>query len=378
MCQWTSTRIRNSILVFSFSFCTAVEATYSIVATDAITRQVGGAGATCLPSDDVFNALYLSAPNRSVLHTQGLLLERNGPIVTTTVEMMEGGESIDNILAKMLELDTADFNGFRTDKLRQYGMADFNTNSHGGYTGDSLQSIYDDVLEVKNTEQVDLGVDRKDEGADSMARGRYSYHAQGNVVAEETVTSISDGFLGGEDKGIQYCDMAARLMAAMFSVVQAGLGDMRCINDHGGVSASGAFLHIDNPNGTELIHINIVGDGSFEPVEKMRQEFLVWRDNNPCPVTDDEPPGDQVSMESNVNATAPTKHVIQDSSCNENPCPVGTTDDGTPGDQASTESNDNTTAPTKPAILASSCNGMNVVFAMLLGTSVFIMLFVTN
>mmetsp|Transcript_10700 Transcript_10700/g.19218 ORF Transcript_10700/g.19218 Transcript_10700/m.19218 type:complete len:178 (+) Transcript_10700:3-536(+) len=170
--------------------------------------------------------------------------------------MMEGDESIDNILTKMLELDTSYFGRFPTAKLRQYGMTDFNTNSHGGYTGESLQSVYDDVLEVKNTEQVDLGVDRKDEGADSMVRGRYSYHVQGNVVAEETVTSISDGFLGGEDKGIPYCDMAARLMAAMYSVVQAGLGDMRCINDHGGVSASGAFLHIDNPDGIELIHIN--------------------------------------------------------------------------------------------------------------------------
>mmetsp|Transcript_10700 Transcript_10700/g.19219 ORF Transcript_10700/g.19219 Transcript_10700/m.19219 type:complete len:111 (+) Transcript_10700:550-882(+) len=110
----------------------------------------------------------------------------------------------------------------------------------------------------------------------------------------------------------------------------------------------------------------------------MRQEFLGWRDSNPCPVTDDEPPGDQVSIESNVNATAPTKHVIQDSSCNGNPCPVDTTDDEPLGDQASTESNDNTTAPTKPAIRASSCNGTNVVFAVLLGTSVFVMLFVTN
>lgn len=273
----------NGILVFSFWFLATADATYSIVSTDASTRQVGGAGASCVPSDDVFEALYLSVPNRSVLHTQGIVVD-NEIVVSTAREMMEGGESIDDILTKIREVDTADFGGFPIVELRQYGMADFNTNSHGGYTGGSLQTVYDYILEVKNTVQVDMGFDRNDEDAGSMIRGRYSFHAGGNVVAEGTVPSLSDGFLGGEDEDTQHCDMAARLMAAMDSVVQDGLGDMRCINDHGGVSASSAFIHIDDADGTELIHINIVGDGSFEPVEKVRQEFLAWRASNPCPV----------------------------------------------------------------------------------------------
>lgn len=276
-----------SLLLLSLPLFTIVEATYSIVSTDLKTRQVGGAGASCVPSVDIFDALYWSAPNRSVLHTQGQIFKIE-PIAEMAVEMMKNNDSIDDILTKMKESDELGFfYSLLFDhpivELRQYGMADFNTNSHGGYTGKSLETVYESEG-IENTEQIDVGVDRNDEDADESIRGRYSFHAQGNVVAEDTVTSLLDGFIGGDEDVIYQCDMAGRLMSAMSRVVERDLGDMRCINDHNGTSASGAFLHIDNADGTELIHLNIIGDGSFEPVEEMREEFLEWRKSNPCPV----------------------------------------------------------------------------------------------
>ena len=71
-----------------------------------VTRQVGGAGASCVPSADIFDVLYLSAPNRSVLHTQGWKLERNSTIVKTAVDMMDTNQPIEDILGEMKELDT--------------------------------------------------------------------------------------------------------------------------------------------------------------------------------------------------------------------------------------------------------------------------------
>lgn len=263
------------------------EATYSIVATDAYTRQVGGAGASCIPNGDIFDALYLSAPNRSVFHTQGLLLERNSTIVMTAIDMMQtDDDSIGDILAKMRELDTEPYlmseDGSVTMPkvdLRQYGMANFHVNdSHGGYTGSSLQEVYDDIFQIKDTVQIDKGAGRSNNDEDS---GRYSFHAQGNVVKDGTVDSLYDGFVEGGD-GSNICDMALRLMAAMDKVLKDGGGDMRCINEHNGISATGAFLHIDEADGKELIHINIVGDGTFEPLEKLRQEFFAWKEGNPC------------------------------------------------------------------------------------------------
>ena len=102
-----------------------------------------------------------------------------------------------------------------------------------------------DIMGIDNTKQIDIGMDRNDDGTD----GRYSFQAQGNVVAEDTVQSLFGGFTG-EGNGAKYqCDMADKLMAAMAKVVEAGLGDMRCINDHNGVTSTGNFLHIHNPDG---------------------------------------------------------------------------------------------------------------------------------
>lgn len=295
-------------LILSSLLLTVAEATFSIVATDAVTMQVGGAGASCVPSADIFDVLYLSAPNISVLHTQGWKLERNSTIVTTAVDMMDTNQPIEDILGEMKELDTESFVGlFPLVELRQYGMADFSTNaSTGGYTGQSLETMYD-IMRIDNTEQIDIGMDRNDDGTD----GRYSFHAQGNVVAEDTVQSLFDGFTGEGDGAKYQCDMADKLMAAMAKVVEEGLGDMRCINDHNGVTSTGAFLHIDNPDGTQLIHINIVGDGSYDPVEAIMQDFLKWRENNPCPVNsaDDSIPDNEASSTPELSQLIVTKNL---------------------------------------------------------------------
>ena len=62
--------------------------------------------------------------------------------------------------------------------------------------------------------------------------------------------SLFGGFTGKGDGAKYQCDMADKLMAAMAKVVEAGLGDMEYINDHNGVTSTGTFLHIDNPDGT--------------------------------------------------------------------------------------------------------------------------------
>jgi hypothetical protein len=100
----------------AFHATTLVEATYSIVATDLVTRQVGGSGATCLPERSVFDALYVSEPNRSVLHTQGLLIPHDSPIVLNARELIKNETPPDEILDAMLEQDAGNLTilGFRS------------------------------------------------------------------------------------------------------------------------------------------------------------------------------------------------------------------------------------------------------------------------
>ncbi len=258
---------------------TVVRGTYSIVATDATTRQVGGAGATCLKGRDIYEALYRSVPNSSVLHTQGLLVARDDPIVTTALDMMQkNNESLNAIMEEMQDLDK---NSIVLDdspliiqnvQLRQYTIANFT--SQAGYSGGRLAFLWE-YFGYGTSEVVNVGYD--------LLNGRYTYRAAGNVVKVGTVDSMQNGFENQDDQfNFGLCDMAGKLMTAMYRVADGGYGDDRCLNADG-TTATGAYLHIDNANGTEFIHINIIDPiMPKEPVEELKKQFLEWRKQHPC------------------------------------------------------------------------------------------------
>ncbi len=273
-----STLWATGILFILHSLCTPfATASYSIVATDSKTRQVGGAGGTCL-ADDIYGAFYLSAPGNSVLHTQGWLLSRDDEIIVTAVDMMNKGESPDKVLGAMKALDTGSAR-FQVEsetksvpevEIRQYAMADFSSTE--SYSGKSLNSVFE-FLGCPDSEVADVGnIDSND---------RYNFHAIGNLVKTGTVNSLQNGFEDQNDEfGFGTCDIAGKLMTAMYRVVDGGFGDVRCLE---GRSAAGAYIHVDNLDGTPYIHINEVdSDGNKEPVEVLKDEFLEWRKGNPC------------------------------------------------------------------------------------------------
>jgi hypothetical protein len=265
-------------LFVAVAFCATtlvVEATYSIVAADLATRQVGGSGATCLPGQSVFDALYVSEPNRSVLHTQGWLIPHDSPIVLNVRELMKNETPPDEILEAMLEQDVGFFRaldvfgipGFGSipeANVRQWGLADFEASA--GYTGDQLDFVYEEILGILGTIQQDKG----------GVHNRFQYHAQSNIVVNGTNERMQEGF---ESPPVGFCDdLPGRLMAGLYVGGSLG-GDVRCDP----VSASGAFLHVDNPDGTEYLHIEIVGDGSVEPLDELAGSYFKWREQNPCP-----------------------------------------------------------------------------------------------
>ena len=275
-------QVRDAVFLFIF-FLPLARSTYSIAATDKVSRQVGGAGAACLPNNDVFRVLYVSAPNSTVLHTQGLLMEdRDDPILSKATNMMQKGdyEELGDIFNAMQILDTREYSFFDADEtqqstnrfnLRQYGIADFD--SHAGHTGKNLSHFFES--KGYNSVQSDGGM--------TSVSDRYNYHAIGNVVKYGTVTMLQRGFENQlDDFNVGICDMAGRLMAALKSVSDGDFGDVRCLEQNNKTSAAGAFLHIDNADGTQSIHINIIGDGTSEPIEALQKEFDIWRANNPC------------------------------------------------------------------------------------------------
>ena len=278
-----------SFLLFLMTQVQIASATYSIVSTDATTRQVGGAGATCLPDRDIYEVLYHSVPNRTVLHTQGRLLDRNDTIILKAMDMMQQNEneSVNDILSAMLASDSYTFSlqsgeTYFGRQLRQYGIADFD--SHNAHTGSKLTELWEKIPPLYYDGMIVEGNEETDQGG-KFGDDRYIFHAMGNVVKTGTVKSMSNGIqsLNNDDYDYGVCDMAGKLMAALQSVSDGGYGDVRCTDDdEKGYSASGAFLHIDNPDGMELIHINVIGDGKEEPVEVVKNAFREWRKDHPC------------------------------------------------------------------------------------------------
>jgi len=188
---------------------------------------------------------------------------------------------LDAILQEMQDLDQGSFPlneavNIPNVALRQYTIANFT--SQVGYSGAGLFGVWA-YYGFGSSELVNEGKD--------LLKDRYMYRTAGNVVKVGTVDAMQNGFEDEDDQfNFGLCDMAGKLMTAMYKVADGGFGDDRCLN-FDGTSGTGAYLHIDNADGTEFIHINVIDSNPKEPVEELKERFLEWRKLNPCNSTCD-------------------------------------------------------------------------------------------
>ena len=187
---------------------------------------------------------------------------------STIQEVFESMQEYDELKnASMIEYD----NYWEADG-RQYVMADFE--SSAAFTGSNL-GVFANEIEVE-----DIGIVFGE-------NDRYHAHAAGHFVEFGTVAALIEGFQNAEDFsytwGGQTDDLAGRLMSALWNVVvsEKQLGVERC-REVFGVTSSGAYLHIDNPDGTTLLHINIAYTdlNGIDPADTIYGAFFEWRGNN--------------------------------------------------------------------------------------------------
>lgn len=304
-------------MFFAGPFLATVEATYSIAATDLATRQIGGAGASCVPEVSIGDALYQVKPDAGVLLTQATVIAPNSTAVTTALEQMGSVLPLD-ILNNMNALDNATeisqiFFGteeYRDFEFRQNAIVDLN-GAFAGWTGGAIAPLY---------EAYDLPGTTQEHAGDVVENGRYSYSAQGNVVTNMTVPAMQEGFEG------EGCDLAERLMNAMLAVSSSGAGDDRCIRDDfqpvgiSGVPAAGAFVKIQREDGGYVINLDIKGDGSVDPTIELKQQYDAWRANNPCPT--DTAPTDSSPTDSSPTDAPPTDPAPTDPPAPTEPAPT--------------------------------------------------------
>jgi uncharacterized Ntn-hydrolase superfamily protein len=240
------------VIALALAVSPLAEATYSIVATDSATGQVGGSGTSCVGSMSVY-VIYGSAPGHGGVHAQSFVNE-------------DGRDEA----ARLLGLDTApvDIIDAITDpgfdwmaSRRQYGVVDL-SGLAAGYTGSDNGDYADDVQGTIET---------------------YTYSIQGNILTSAAVLDQAVAAFEGEG-----CDLAERLMLALEAGAVGGEGDSRCTP--GGIPSDSGFIHVDLEDGTEYLHISVEGTAPTSPLLSLRSQYDAWRTAHPCDETVEEEP----------------------------------------------------------------------------------------
>lgn len=228
--------------------------TYSIVAVDTVTGEVGGAGTSCLGGGDVF-VIYRAVPGRGALHAQARYDEAQRD---RAAELLGQGESASDVLAVVTRV-SADPNV----ALRQYGIVDIAGHALG-YTGSRTTAFAGDV-----------------QGTTSG----FAYSVQGNILTSRAVLEqAASAFEAGG------CDLAERLMRGLRAGADRGEGDSRC-TDHG-IPADSAFLQVERGKASsaregDYLALHVESSGNENPLPLLQGELEAWRSDHPCPVKPD-------------------------------------------------------------------------------------------
>ena len=229
-------------LIPSISFS---QDTFSIIAVDPETGEVGAAGATCLfgESNGLINIISSIIPGKGGVISQAYVCVPNINMTNATT-LMELGYSPAQIITWLNNNDSCNAGNYQ---YRQYGIIDFDESGNvrtAGYTG----NLADDYKEDR-------------QGA--------TYSIQGNILLNQSVIdNMEYNFLNTEGS------LAEKLMAAMQGANFPG-ADERCLDE--GTSSATAFLVVynsdDSPNQPSL-EFNIVSQPpGIEPIDLLQEMF---------------------------------------------------------------------------------------------------------
>ena len=233
--------------LFFISFCiltfsTVAQDTFSIVAADSVTGEVGSAGASCVDMfttgfpNDFLGELF---PGVGAINTQAAYDQTNQ---ANARKRMNAGDSPSQIMSW---LSSNDVNG--NPSQRQYGAIRLINGSPktAGYTGSGCPNYKGHIAGV-------------------------NYCIQGNtLLGKKVVDSMEARFK--REKG----DLACKLMAALQGAKMVG-ADSRCASN--GTSSLFAFLKVSKPTDTFgnpyfLVSVRTRDNARVEPIDSLQKVF---------------------------------------------------------------------------------------------------------
>ena len=280
----------STVLVLLLFFLDPTRATWSILAIDKRTHQIGSALATCLDKDatpadaaNILTSSFAATPCRGAILAvaQANVQDSTGPTQSVGAPLLEAdygkvpeAQAIINAMVTNLadpgsivfqtsENSNNNGGGNNNDILlplfdiRQYGVVTYSdTDPVASYTGPQLSFLYE-AFGVEDTEEVSLTAESDD----------FVVSAQGNIVAPGTVAATMDAFLtyngtistAGSNNNINTTDscdnntprddFAERLLYSLKQGYSAtGIGDVRCVGHPASKGAVLAYLKILDPS----------------------------------------------------------------------------------------------------------------------------------
>lgn len=219
------------------SFFSLMYGTFSIVAVNPYTGEVGSAGASCIAGSIIISDVH---PGNGAVHTQSYWHSGNQNLA---MNYMNLGYSPEQIIDSLVINDIQNNPG-----VRQYGVVDLvNNGRSSAFTG---ENCYDYKGHITGQ----------------------TYSIQGNILlGEEVIQQIEYNFLNTNGS------FSKKLMSALQGANISG-ADTRCLES--GTSSLSAFIRIANPNDSSNdlfldLNINNVSTG-IEPIDLLQDQFTNW------------------------------------------------------------------------------------------------------
>ncbi len=250
--------MKKHLPTFLFIFLATIgliaQDTFSIMAVDPETGEVGAAGASCIDDGDcggcggviIINDLI---PGRGGMNSQAYACIPNVNL-QNGIAQLEAGDSPQEALDYVLANDACFSQGF-DPTYRQYGIVDLDP-----ATGDPRSVAYTGS--------------NNDPYANHLTGPNYAI--QGNILlGQEILDSMEARFLSTEGS------LAEKLMAAMQGANVPG-ADTRCLNED--VSSLSAFIRVAQPGdtlGTYYLELNVKETPfGVEPIDSLQTLFDSW------------------------------------------------------------------------------------------------------
>ncbi|MCH7761313.1 DUF1028 domain-containing protein [candidate division TA06 bacterium] len=217
-------------------FAEPVGATFSIVAIDPSTGEVGSAGASCIANSQIINDPIGAIGS---INTQAYYRSDNQQYAHSLMELgLSPQEIIDSLIVN-------DAQGNPT--IRQYGIVDL--------VGGGRSAAY-------------TGVNTSDWKGH---RTGTTYAIQGNILLDSTIVESMEVIFN-----LTPGSLSDRLMAALEAAKVPG-ADTRCLV--WGKSSISAFIHVVLPDSTDYPYLVVSNTPtSVDPIDSLRILYDAWRD----------------------------------------------------------------------------------------------------